>query len=474
MADEFDLKRTHDKSEESKATPQDNLQKKIIDLKRRAEAAYNKHNYRWASEIYGEIFALNREQNIDSLNKMLLSSLGNISVSANKISFYINAFIENIPLYIKLIKKTTSKADIKEILVIYENILRNNPHSIIAMVNLAKIYEESLLYEQAALILENYLRVRKNNLTLLRKVGNLYIKVENIDKARRIFKKILELKPFDSDAEKKLRDLLAISSIDESRLKGEAFQEHLKDKDFSHIAEIELKADKTPEELKALIQYKEKEIHKNPGNLSLFYDILGYYRELDDKEMVYITLERIAKLAIGDLNILFEKMEAKVNIYQHEISKKKSNGEDTVGIVAELKDFKKKTYLELCEQFPSNIDLKFKFAKFLYEVDELDEALKLFQMCSKVSEISAEAVSFMGKIFSKKKMHDLAIDQFKTSIEKIKDMNEIKKDMIYNLGLTYEEIGKKDLAMEQYKIIYKDDVGYRDINKRIESFYNKQ
>ena len=68
-------------------------------------------------------------------------------------------------------------------------------------------------------------------------------------------------------------------------------------------------------------------------------------------------------------------------------------------------------------------------------------------------------------------MFDMAIDEFQNAISQIEDMSEIKKEIIYNLGVAYETIGKNDLALEQYKTIFKTDVGFKDISKRIEASY---
>ena len=53
-------------------------------------------------------------------------------------------------------------------------------------------------------------------------------------------------------------------------------------------------------------------------------------------------------------------------------------------------------------------------------------------------------------------------------------MNDLKKDIIYSLGDTFEKMGKDKEAVDEYKIIYMADSGYRDVAKKINDFYERQ
>jgi hypothetical protein len=53
-------------------------------------------------------------------------------------------------------------------------------------------------------------------------------------------------------------------------------------------------------------------------------------------------------------------------------------------------------------------------------------------------------------------------------------MNDLKKDIIYSLGDTFEKMGKDKEAVDEYKIIYMADSGYRDVSTKINAFYERQ
>ena len=50
-------------------------------------------------------------------------------------------------------------------------------------------------------------------------------------------------------------------------------------------------------------------------------------------------------------------------------------------------------------------------------------------------------------------------------------MNDLKKEIIYALGDTFEKMGKAKEAVDEYNIIYMADSGYRDVAKKINDFY---
>ena len=50
-------------------------------------------------------------------------------------------------------------------------------------------------------------------------------------------------------------------------------------------------------------------------------------------------------------------------------------------------------------------------------------------------------------------------------------MDEVKKEISYNLGLVYELSKLPDKALEQWKKIYEVDMSYRDVAARVEASY---
>ena len=71
-------------------------------------------------------------------------------------------------------------------------------------------------------------------------------------------------------------------------------------------------------------------------------------------------------------------------------------------------------------------------------------------------------------------MYDLAIRAYTNALAEKKTMDEEKKEILYYLGLTYEQMGKKEEAIEQFKLIYEVDIGYRDIAEHVDAYYDEE
>ena len=68
-------------------------------------------------------------------------------------------------------------------------------------------------------------------------------------------------------------------------------------------------------------------------------------------------------------------------------------------------------------------------------------------------------------------MNDLAAKTFSDAISELGTMDSIKKDLLYNLGMVYENMQEKEKALDCFKQIYEVDYGYHDVAGRVEASY---
>ena len=70
-------------------------------------------------------------------------------------------------------------------------------------------------------------------------------------------------------------------------------------------------------------------------------------------------------------------------------------------------------------------------------------------------------------------MYDLAVTQFTTLKAELGPLDEVKKDVLYELGTCLEAMGRRDDAIAEFKIIYSEDIGFRDVADKVNAFYAK-
>jgi hypothetical protein len=71
-------------------------------------------------------------------------------------------------------------------------------------------------------------------------------------------------------------------------------------------------------------------------------------------------------------------------------------------------------------------------------------------------------------------MLDLAAKQLEDAASEMLIMDAVKKEIVYNLGLVYEEMGEAEKYIESMKQIYEADYGYRDVAQRVERSYSRR
>jgi DNA-binding SARP family transcriptional activator len=68
-------------------------------------------------------------------------------------------------------------------------------------------------------------------------------------------------------------------------------------------------------------------------------------------------------------------------------------------------------------------------------------------------------------------MNDLAEGVLAEGAKELVAMDNVKKELLYELAMVYNKSGKQEQYLEALKEIYNTDYGYRDVAKRVESSY---
>jgi tetratricopeptide (TPR) repeat protein len=76
-------------------------------------------------------------------------------------------------------------------------------------------------------------------------------------------------------------------------------------------------------------------------------------------------------------------------------------------------------------------------------------------------------MGYLAQCFAKLKMFDLAAESLQDAIKEKPVFDDEKKDLNYQLGTVLENMDKKAEAIEQFKLIYKVDSEYRDVEAKV-------
>jgi predicted Zn-dependent protease len=120
---------------------------------------------------------------------------------------------------------------------------------------------------------------------------------------------------------------------------------------------------------------------------------------------------------------------------------------------------------------PTDKTLRFDLGQAYFNAGMYTEAIPELQQAKGNPHIRTKAMLLLGRCFERKNMNDLAENALSEASKELTIMDNTKKEILYELGLVYEKMGKKDQYLEALKEIYNNDYGYKDVARRVESSY---
>ncbi len=122
---------------------------------------------------------------------------------------------------------------------------------------------------------------------------------------------------------------------------------------------------------------------------------------------------------------------------------------------------------------PTDLQLRYELGEHLTNAGQFRDALPELQRARQNPNARLKAMNLLGRCYRELGMLDLAAKQLHDAAREMTVMDVVKKEIVYNLGLVYEQMGDLGKYIEAMKQIYETDYGYRDVAARVESSYSK-
>jgi Tfp pilus assembly protein PilF len=126
------------------------------------------------------------------------------------------------------------------------------------------------------------------------------------------------------------------------------------------------------------------------------------------------------------------------------------------------------------ERYPTDLVIRFEMGQLYFQADKITEAIQEFQKAQGNPHKRIAAMGYLAQCYAKKKMLDLASRTLQNAIKEKIVFDDEKKDLVYNFGCVLESMGKKEEAIEQFKLIYEMDIGYKDVAAKVDAYYASQ
>jgi thioredoxin-like negative regulator of GroEL len=334
--------------------------------------------------------------------------------------------------------------------------------------------------------LETIRQINPKDLNNLKELGDAYLEIGDTEKTIAIGNEIQKINPSDGDAE----DLMKRASVAVAMNKGkweesEDFRTQLKDEAEAQSLEQASKAVNDSKGLEDLIRQAYAKWEEEPENLNHYRQLSEYYHRYGDLENAIAWIQQARKQEAGKADISLEEKERNLTLeyYDDVIDQwekqyhQNPNDEDTKSswedAINNRKTYQKSQLESLVQRYPNDFGYRFELGVLLYEEEDYENCLAHFQLAQKNAKVRLDAILYLGRAYSRKNFHDLAIEQFNLLKSEIQIMDDRKKEAIYELGCCFESMDKGSEAMEEFKLVYSADISFRDVADKINAFYNQ-
>jgi tetratricopeptide (TPR) repeat protein len=382
------------------------------------------------------------------------------------------------------------KKDPKRAVELIEKILEDEPYHRQANLVLKQAAVAAGWPQIGVFALQTLLEEKPRDTKILHELGRLYHELGESDKEVEIYNRITEIDPVDAEALRLGKDASARASIKTGGwTQAESYRDLIKDKAAAVSLEQQSRMALTGESLEQQIEETYARHQAEPESIDFARRLGDLHEQKEDFENAVAWYQYAADLTSGNDPGLVRKVsdlqrkgsEREIAAHEEFLA---THGPEEEGYSARAEALAaaKKTRAELAiddarkraERNPTDLQIRFELGEHLLQAGQFREALPELQRARQNPNARLKAMNLLGRCYHELGMLDLAAKQLQEAAKEITSMDAMKKEVVYNLGLVYEQMGEKEKSLSCMKQIYEADYGYRDVARRVEGSYEQK
>lgn len=374
-----------------------------------------------------------------------------------------------------------AKKDASGALVGLEKELEKDPFSVSLNDALHDIALRMNLLSTASFALETARKGNPENTKIAHKLAQFYVARDMHSEASVVYRDIVKNDPGDGEAVKGEKDCSAKASMQQNRMsENTSFKDMVKSDEAAELEKAS-RTSLTKEQLAERVDELLVQYGQDQNNLAVVKQLASTYEQLEDWEHSHQFYSWAHELSNGDVALKNKANEVKdraAEKYIKDVEAAAAADPDNAELqtqLAEIQQARIAERLEECklrvEQNPTDPKMRYDLGLAHYDAGDFSEAIPHLQQATRNPHIRTKVLLLLGRTFDAKGMTDLSIKQLKDANDELTQMDNTKKEILYELGVIYAKAEKKDEALECFKQIYEIDYGYRDVAARVEGSY---
>jgi tetratricopeptide (TPR) repeat protein len=381
------------------------------------------------------------------------------------------------------------KKDPKRTIDLVEKVLETGPYALQANMLLKDAAIAANYPEIAIFAMETLLENDPRDVKVLYELGRLYRQYEQSDKAVEVYNRISEIDPLDLDAVKLGKDASARASMQRGGwTEAESYRDLIKDKEVAISLEQQSRMQLSDEALGQQIDEIFVQHEAEPQNVDLAKRLGLLHDQRDDLEGAIAWYQYAVDLTSrSDPGLMRKVADLKIKQLDRQIRKDEQylaehcpSDPQFAAKTAQVGTAKRqRTEILIADarkrldRNPADLQLRYELGEHLTNAGQYRDALPELQRARQNPNVRLKAMNLLGRCYKQLGMLDLAARQLDEAAQEMVVMDSVKKEIIYNLGLVYEQMGDAEKCVDSMKEIYEADYGYRDVAERVEKSYNR-
>jgi len=337
--------------------------------------------------------------------------------------------------------------------------------------------------------LRTLLEENPRDVKVLRELGRLHHAMGQSEEEVEVYNRITEIDPLDAEALRLGKDASARASMTTGGwTQAESYRDLIKDKEAAVSLEQQSRMHLSGESLDRQIAEAYAHHEAEPRNVDLARRLGTLHEQNDDIESAIAWYQYAADLTSGsDAGLVRKVSDLKIKGTEREIAEY----EEFLATHAAEEELCRKKAEDLAaarekrakmligearkrvERNPTDLQLRLELGDHLMNAGQYREALPELQRARQNPNARLKAMNLLGLCYRKLGMLDLAMKQLEDAAGEILSMDAVKKEIVYNLGLVYEQMSEREKSLHCMKQIYEADYGYKDVAERVESSYQQ-
>jgi tetratricopeptide (TPR) repeat protein len=366
-------------------------------------------------------------------------------------------------------------------IIVAEEILNDDPTNQEAHELLAEAALLSQLPRTALLSLEIAFKAKPGDRQLAEKLADTHAALGNRSRAQKILQDLLSIDPTDPGLNEKIKNLVATRTLSEGGYEklgqdGSSYRDALRNKEEAVTLEQENRTVKDEDVAGRLIRENESRLATEGEVPRLLKATAELYEKKGDFDRAISYYERInAATGINDpliLQAIRDAQLAKFAVAEKAIDPSAADAEEQkTNLRRQRAIFQVEDAKRRADANPTDLMIRFELGQLYFDAGKIGEAIAELQKAQNNPNKRIPAMLLLAKAFHARGMNDLAARKLLEALKEKLIFDDEAKELRYTLGAIFDKMGKKEEAIEQFKIIYEQDIAYRDVMQRVDTYY---